>query len=1159
MGPRAARLRFVSLITPGLLALGVLAAAQAPLVRPRIVEPINEANRTVLKGNTHRLARPQFDRGVAPADLPMSRMLLVLKRSPEQDRALRQLLDDQQDKASPNYHKWLTPGQFGKRFGPAEQDIATVKSWLQSHGFEIGNVAKGGNLIEFSGVARQVQQAFHTSIHKYVVNGEEHWANANDPEIPSALTPVVAGVHTLHNFLKKPMLHMSEQKVQGQLVMGKDGKPYVTFGPPPVHALGPADFATIYNVNPLYEATPPIDGTGITIAVVARTQIYGYGQDVFDFRGIFGMVGGGVNFVLNGTDPGNLGGGEEAEAILDASWAAAAAPNASVQVVISATTNTTDGVDLSEAYIVDNNIGSIMTESFGSCEASATAAEAEGISRLAEQAAAQGITYFVASGDAGAEGCDNPNFEAVATGPLSVNILSSTPFNVAVGGTVFNENGQDNTYWNSSNDPTTLGSARSYIPENVWNESCLAADCGNDANIWAAGGGASAFFAKPSWQSGVTGIPNDAARDVPDVSLTAAFHDPYLICLEGSCVPDNQGFIYLYFVSCTSASAPSFAGIMALVNQKMGGPQGQAGYVLYKLAAGEDLSKCNGSNTSAPPISSCIFNDTTVGNNAVPGESDYGNPNAKYQAGAGYDLATGLGSVNVTNLVNKWDSASFRASTSTITNLSPTSITHGQPVDITVSVAAASGSGTPTGDISLITSNNRSLGFFTLNAGTVSTTTSSLPGGTYTIMAHYAGDGTFSPSTSDPSAQITVDPEPSTATLTAQTLDENLNLIPFTTGTYGTYVFLQSTVQGLSHQGVPTGSLTFYDDSGYITDYRYLNNQGIASTPNYLNSQIGSTPLGLFNIPTGQRVMDASYQGDPGFYPSNAPPLALTITQAPTTITATAAGDSQGAYLSALINTNSGGNSPSGSVTFYINGNSVGDAGASHWSDAIVGANYALIGVQSSTDYFNAPLANGSYTVKAVYNGDQNYLASTSPEVKFTLQPDFRFEADTDTITVVPGRSGNLTLTLTALDRYNGTVAFDSSSCEGLPDGVACSFSPTSIKGSGASTLTVTTTGPSAAMPRDGRFLWWATIDGFGLAGVVIMGIPLRRRRLWLVALVVCILLMTWAGCGGGSSAPAKPPAPPPANPTPAGNYTITVKAASGSIQHSITFTLDVT
>lgn len=436
-----------------LFALPILAAAQSPVAKPLITQSVDESRLAVLKGNTHPLAKPQFDLGEAPDDLPMQRMLLVLKRSPEQEHSLRTLLDNQQDRHSHSYHKWLKPEDFGRQFGPADQDMATVASWLQAHGFQIGRVAKGRNIIEFSGTAGQVREAFHTGIHKYAVNGKEHWANASDPQIPEALTPVVAGIHTLHNFLKQPMLRINPERVPAQIVTGPDGKRQVTFpSSPAFYALGPGDFYTIYGMVPILGDG---QGVGASLAVVGRSDLLGapasLPSDVYNFSSVFSFPQPLINFVLNGPDPGDLGGGEEAEATLDISWSEGIADQASFYFVISATTNTTDGIDLSESYIIDNNLADVMTESFGTCEAALTSTELAGYGTLAEQAAAQGITYFVSTGDAGAEGCDSPDFESVASGPISVNALASTPYTVAVGGTMFNENGNDSKYWSSSN------------------------------------------------------------------------------------------------------------------------------------------------------------------------------------------------------------------------------------------------------------------------------------------------------------------------------------------------------------------------------------------------------------------------------------------------------------------------------------------------------------------------------------------------------------------------------------------------------------------------------------------------------------------------------------------------------------------------------------
>ena len=874
-------------------------AVQSAPVQPHplITQPVDEALLTVLEGNTHPLARPEFDLGTAPATLPMQRMLLVLKRSPEQESALRKLLDDQQDKASPSYHKWLTPEQFGQQFGPTESDMQTITSWLQSHGFQVEST-KGRTVLEFSGSASQVKEAFHTSIHKYVVKGEQHWANSSDPSIPTALTPAVAGVLTLHNFLKKPQIRLVKEPVAAKIRPGKSPELTLSGG---VHALSPEDYATIYNINPVYAG-----GSQITIGVVGRSNLYSGpmndtpGQDVLNFREDFGLytVGSTTNFqiVLNGPDPGDLGGAEEAEATLDTTWSGAVAYGAMVYLVASASTNTTDGIDLSEVYIIENNFAYVMTESFGSCEAASTSTEAAGYSGLAEQAAAQGISYFVSTGDNGAEGCDDQDSETVATGPVSVNVLASTPFNTAVGGTVFNENGQPSVYWSSTN--TNQESALSYIPEDVWNDSCPASTCGSTANIVAGSGGASTFFAKPTWQAGVTGILNDGSRDIPDVSLTAsAIHDGYVLCLEGSCVPDAQGQFNFYLAGGTSASAPSFAGIMALVNQQMaytngGNPlQGLANYVLYRLAASQNASiaQCNGSSTSGLPASTCIFNDVTVGNNAVPGELNYGLPSADYQAGIGYDMASGLGSVNVTNLVNQWDSGGL-ASTGTsllLNSGNSVNVSHGQSVSVNIVVRSTSDTGTPTGDVSLLASiGNRFetesgvVGFFTLSSnGTVVSSTNQLPGGgPYNVGAYYPGNASYFPSSSS-LVLVTVTSEPSTTSLSGPyTLDQfgHWTTLFSTPQPFGTPVFVSAAVGGISGVGTPTGTVTFTSSSGSIPNgaSSTLNNQGTTSVQS--NPFIVNGPTIPFDA--GQYSISASYSGDPSFQPSSSKqPVNFTI------------------------------------------------------------------------------------------------------------------------------------------------------------------------------------------------------------------------------------------------------------------------------------------
>ena len=893
-------LRFFAL---SVLLLGFsFAGAQQVHPRPLITTPINENQVVTLRGNVHPLAQPMFDVGVAPPDLPVNRMLLVLKRSPEQETALRTLLDEQQDKASANFHKWLTPEQFGAEFGPSDDDMQKITAWLQSHGFQVGTT-KGRTVLEFSGTEAQVEEAFHTSIHQYLVNGKQHWANSTDPQIPAALAPAVVGIATLHNFVKRPLVQMMHNPIAAGV--GSRKAPQINFGGG-THALAPSDYATIYNFTSLYDYSVNA-GVSASIGVVGRSNLFNGGQDVQNFRDIFipCCAVGNFQIILNGPDPGDAGGADEAEATLDTSWPGAVATGAYVKLVVSGSTNTTDGVDLSELYIVEDNTFDIMTESFGSCEYMSTDSEEAFISGMAEQAAAQGITYLVSAGDNGAEGCDSPNSPA-ATHPPSVNLLASTPFNVAVGGTEFNENGQDNLYWSSTNS-SGYGSALSYIPEDVWNESCAASTCGSNANLSAGSGGASSGnigsggtfsgFSKPSWQSGVAGIPNDGFRDVPDVSLTSASHDPYVLCLEGSCIPNSQGQFHVYFVWGTSAAAPSFAGIMAMVDVQMANlspgngrvfRQGQANYVLYPLAASENLSLCNASATPLP-ASTCIFNDVTVGNNSVPGEAAY--PNGLYAAKVGYDQATGLGSVNVANLVNNWSTVKFNATSTALTlngGTTPISITHGQT--ITVSAKVTANSGTPTGAIVLEYAGPprpSTLGAFQLDTGgQASGSTSSLPGsgiGYNNIWAHYSGDGTYAASDSNTIA-VTVTPEPSTTTLSLQANSPSGQVVssPFP---FGSLVFVRADITGQSGHGIPTGTVTFTDTCGGANSCPLPSNNAqmnppvaVSSSPS-LNSQ-GNTSIGdgIISFDAGNHSIAAGYSGDQSFNSSSSStPLTFTV------------------------------------------------------------------------------------------------------------------------------------------------------------------------------------------------------------------------------------------------------------------------------------------
>ena len=1103
------------------------ASAQGPAPEARITQAVDNAQLTVLKGNVDSLARAEFDRGVAPSSLPMDRMTLVLRPTPYQAAALATLLDEQQDQSSPNYHKWLTPVQFGQQFGASEQDIQAITLWLQSQGFQVNHVANGRNVIEFSGTAGQVQQAFHTTIHKYSVptagGNEDHWANSTDPQIPTALAPVVVGIATLHNFLKSPQHIVSSQKFPFQHKPGMAPEfTGVNGNNQPVHAVTPGDLAIIYNATPLYAATPAINGSGSTIAVVARSNVRP--ADLGDFRSMFQISGPAPAILLNGPDPGVLGNGEDVEATLDISYANSLAQQANVNFVVSASTSTADGVDLSEMYIIDNNLGDVMTESFGGCEEGVTAANATAISNLAEQAAAQGITYLVSAGDNGSAGCDDPN-SAVATQGVSVNVLASTPYTVGVGGTMFEDTAAPATYWNTTNG-NGFTSAKSYIPENAWNESCAQGSRGcSTPNLFAGSGGVSVLFAKPSWQTGVTGIPTTGDRNLPDVSLTAASHDGYLLCLEGSC--DQNEFSV---IGGTSASVQAFGGIIGLVRQKIGARVGQADYVFYKLAATETLANCNGSKATPVPATNCIFYDTTVGNNAVPGITK-----GDYPATVGYDRATGLGSVNIETLVNQWGSVTFAPSVTTLT-INPASFTHGASATFNISVAPETGTPSFTNELaSLLSSTGSAIDDVLLSStGTASGTTNLIPGGTTTVTGHYPGDGILGASDSAP-VSVTVAPEPSITTLSVT----NSSGVAFTGGPYGTPITLSSTVKGKSGFGIPSGLLNFNDGTGGLSE-DFLNLSGVA------------TPGGAYFATVGAHSISANYEGDSSFEASASAPVTFTISLASTTTSVQASQTSvaPGASVTLtanLVATSGGPDVPGGSITFFSGTTQLGSMFVT--STGTLNANASISTTQ---------LATGMNSITAKYSGDSDYQPSTSSAITVNvgLQPDFAVSASPSAITVTsPGQSAMITLTVTGSNGFSGATTF---SCSGLPSESTCVAG--SVTGSGTTTLTVTTTAPSSVVPS-GRntFSNRNTMNGAFRAlifsiGLLILAIRFRRRCWNFVGGAVAIVLLAgMAACGGGGGVT------PPANPgTPVGTQTVMVTATSGTLTHTTTFTLTV-
>jgi subtilase family serine protease len=722
-------------LSPGHLFVSALTALAFAFALPMfassrslITDKIDEAQLVTLAGNTRPAARnPLNDRGPVDDDLPLDHMLLQLNRSPEKEAELDTLLDHMHQPGSPSFHKWMTAEEFGSQFGASSNDIDTITSWLESHGFTINQVYPNRTLIDFSGNAGEVREAFHIELDSLEVQGEQHVANIEDPQIPAALAPVIHGIVSLNDFrphaMHKDVMRSHIDVTSGKLMTAEDEtSPEYTFkaGGGTYQPLVPGDLETIYNMNPLF--TAGYSGQGQTVVVIEDTNLYTT-ADWITFRKAFGLskyAAGNLTQVHPGncTDPGVNG--DDEEAILDAEYASASAPSATIEVASCADTFAGFGGLLALENLINTSKTppAIVSISYGVCEAENGATANATYSATYQQAVAEGVSVFVSSGDEGGASCDAGSTSA--THGLGVSAFASTAYNVAVGGTDFGDTyaGTNASYW-SPTDSSTYASAKSYIDEIPWDDSCASSllstlatrssvtygtsgfcnsATGKDyyLTITAGSGGASNCFsgaatiggvasgkckgnAKPSWQTGVAGIPYDGVRDIPDVSLFAAngvWGHYYVYCFSDKVhggTPCSGAPSAWSGGGGTSFASPIMAGIQALVNQKTGARQGNPNPAYYRMAAAEygstGSSTCNASKGSSIS-STCVFHDVTQGNMDVncTGATDCERPSGNngvlsiasnsykpaYNAMTGYDLATGIGSVNAYNLVEKW-------------------------------------------------------------------------------------------------------------------------------------------------------------------------------------------------------------------------------------------------------------------------------------------------------------------------------------------------------------------------------------------------------------------------------------------------------------------------------------------------------------------------
>lgn len=1116
------------------------ALAQSGAPKPLIVEKINDSQLVKLAGNTPPAAIALNDRGPVSPALAMDGLILVLRRSAEQQAAFDAFVESQYDPTSPNYHHWLEPGEVGEKFGPALADIATVSSWLSSRGLSVDEVAKDRMTIRFSGSAAQVESAFHTEIHNLMVKGEPHISNMNDPQIPMALEPVVLGPKALHNFIPRP-LHRAGNKVVLNQEMGKGERAqaptaagaaaglrpdfgFTTCGTSSclIEDVAPYDFAAIYNVLPLWNNS--IDGSGQTIAIAGRSDVRA--ADVASFRSAFGLTGGSFktfnNLEAGTVDPGYCKGttgnctlDDQVENALDVEWSGAVAKGATVDLVVTQQTNTNDSIYDSAHYIIQNvsTLGAkILNVSYGQCELFLGTGGNTAYNNLWQSASTAGIAVFVATGDSGSPSCDQDT--ATSNGPygaqygLSVSGIASSQYDTAVGGTDLNWGSTAAPYWNSANNGSNGGSsAKGYIPEVPWNDTCtnpiivsilngelsqnLTANqmcydiashaitsTGNEqglldlVNVVGGSGGASncttnsttsstvnpdptscsGGYAKPSWQTGVTGIPTDSKRDIPDVSFFAGngfLGTAYLICVSdaGVCLTSSSSTTEPSGeeVGGTSVASPAMAGVMALINQKAGSPQGNPNAELYSLAGKQTYSSCS-AETVTSSSSSCYFNDIDTGTIAMPCAA--GSPNCTLAAtgntygeltgfagGTGYDEATGLGSLNVANVANGWPAVIGTATATVAASASPSSITSAQGTTVTVTVTGTSG--TPTGTV-VLTSGSYTSSTKSLSSGTLSFTIAAgqLAVGVDSVKASYGGDATYAAANG-------------TATVT------------------------------VTQAVLLTPTVTVTPAAGSIDAGQPLN--------------VVATVAGSGGTPTGTVTLSG------GGYTSSAQTLAA------------------------------------GSYTFVIPANS---------------------------------LSAGTDNLSVSYSGDPVYsTGSGSASVAVTTSV-YALAATTPTA-VNPGGSTTSTISLSSATFYTGTVTLTcalTSSPAGASDVPGCSASGgatiavTAGTPGGTGTVNVTTTAATAAMKKPRIGGWNEAEGGAVLALLMLFGIPARRRgwRAMLGAVVLMATLGSLAACGGGSSSGGGGGGNPG---TTAGSYTFTVTGTGSDpakTKETTTFTLTV-
>ncbi len=1097
--PRSLSLPLAIALLGSLFAGTVLAAAQSlpaatlPSPQPRVVGDWRSGATVAIPFSKPALNPAAIDLGVAPADQPLARMLLLLAPAPSQQQALAAELARLQNPASPNYHQWLTPQAFARAYANSSVDVAAVAAWLSSQGFTAAPLPAGLGWVEFSGTAGEVEQAFGAQVHLISVSGSSRAVLASGIAVPAALAPVIAGLVSLDGSVSAPALTTPQPLTVSAADLAS------LASPAEAAAFTPRLAAQLLGVAPL--ASQGVNGAGQTIAIVSRSNVNS--ADVAAFRSTFELPASPLQVSISGPDPGLTDG--QAEATFAASWAGAAAPAAKILLAPAASTSATDGVDLSLAAIADQNLANVVVVGYSACEAALSPAHQAFYSALYRQAAAEGITVVAAAGDSGAAACTPSGGAVPVSTGLAVNALASTPWNTAVGVAAYAAGG--------------AGAGNSALA--AWSPV-------NPADpAYASGGGSSTLYARRAWQplpAELAGASSTAARNrlLPDLALPTAFDssaNPGLaFCLSGSGATSGCTLVRS---GGSGVAAAYFAGIVALIDQK-NGAQGNLTPSLYAA------SRIGG-----------VFSDVTQGAAKLacaPGSSGCNaNGQLGFAAVAGYDLATGLGVPDVRKLVSTLATASATTPTITLT-VSPAQANNtynpSAVVTFTATVVDPTGAGIPTGNVTMLNSAN----YYTLTpAATLVSSGSAAKGSSATFTLNLSSFYNYPSGTTavpyklgigynDPTGaynatddldllSVTSEPSPTVLAITPSTNSPSLGLTVTITVT-----------AGVASSGPPAGKLP---PTGSVT----LTINGTSLSPVSFSTTGGVTSA-VFSatLTAAANSIVASYAGDSNYSASTTQPYTLAASKAVASVVLAAnnatAQSGASVTLTATVTPTAAPSgstepNPTGTVLFYNGTTLIGSAILAPASGA--DSSTATLSVQT--------LPGGSDSLTAVYQGDTAYGAATSNVVAINVQG-FTLTASLSNpptnLNIAKGGAASESFIVTSVGGYAGQVQVICT----VPtqDDMTCGVSPQQVTPTATVTFVVqtyATGGPAYAAlgkPRSLIPFWLRAAGGAMLAGVVFFLLPFgRRSRVFLRQgprrfLVLLLLLSGLVGVGIGCS-----------------------------------------